>query len=865
MSAPNDPLFSEQWHLSNPVSGEYDLNVVDVWDDYIGRGVVIAVVDDGVQATHPDLILNYNSDKDYDLVNNSETIILGPETELGAGDGDFHGTAVAGLIAATANNGIGVAGVAYGGELFGIKVGDDISQALELVSGGLFIGGVDRTADVVNLSLGTLDSFNYFGSDQPSVESAIVMAVGTQIGRDGKGIIYVKSAGNERQEDTSGIELVTETSVAAWNATMHSISVAAVQRSGEIDDYSTPGSSVLVSAFGTPIPGPITVDVSGEAPNGGYSPDSDYTDQFNGTSAAAPQVSGVVALMLEANPDLGWRDVQSILAYSAEHVGVEVGEGIGGFERNEYAFNGADTWNGGGLHFSRDYGFGLVDAKAAVRLAETWGSAPATTANQVIAQIDLLDEFLTVSGNGLSTNLSGVADGNVEIEHVQLIVAFEQWFDVADLEISIIAPDGTSSVVLDNVSDDNDEDDSEFIFQWDYFYTNAFRGMDSDGLWTVQFTDQDSAVTSPIELANVELNFFGATQSTDDIYVFTEAFDDYVSRPSHSNVFDGGDGVDTLNAAAVNAGSVVNLEEGTGRIEGVEISLTAIENVYTGDGDDVVTGDEQGNVFFTGRGNDVVHGGDGVDTAKFLAAKSNFSVVIQSDGNIIVSDRNSSEGSDTLTNVEILSFDDSVLDLRDFSSTSQLNGSQLEELAEMYAAYFNRAPDAVGLYFWADKLAEGLKLSQAAELFFDQDETRALYTDPSNVDEFVTSVYLNVLGRAPDADGFAFWKGVLERGEVSQGTFVLEIIGGAKNGGSLADVQYLSQKTDLGLYFSAIRGMSDTDDAKSVFQTFGDASTSALSSARDEVDRHFQEATAPENSDFLFSVAGVVDDPFAIA
>ena len=91
-----------------------------------------------------------------------------------------------------------------------------------------------------------------------------------------------------------------------------------------------------------------------------------------GTSFATPMVSGVVALMYEANPNLGWRDVQSILANSARHVGSEIGSGPAFDERYAWGWNDANTWNGGGLHFSNDYGYGLVDALAAVRLAETW-------------------------------------------------------------------------------------------------------------------------------------------------------------------------------------------------------------------------------------------------------------------------------------------------------------------------------------------------------------------------------------------------------------------------------------------------------------------------------------------------------------
>ena len=643
---------------------------------------------------------------------------------------------------------------------------------------------------------------------------------------------------------------------------MHSISVAAVQRTGAIDDYSTPGSSVLVSAFGSP--GEIvTTDVTGTGLNGGYTPGSDYTPGFNGTSAAAPQVSGVVALMLEANANLGWRDVQTILSYSARHVGTEVGSGISGSEKYAYAFNGADDWNGGGLHFSRDYGFGLVDAKAAVRLAETWGTQAAGTGNQAVANIDLLDTQMTLAGDGTADRLSGTANSVVDIEHVQLKIDFSQLFDLQDLELRITSPDGTQSIVLDNVSADNDENDTGAEAQWDYFYTNAFRGMSSEGTWVVELIDTDSASTSPIQVQNVELNFYGSAANDNDTYIFTNEFSDYVGRSSHNSAFNDTAGVDAINAAAVTAASTLNLSDGTGNIDGVAITLSGIENVYTGDGNDTLTGDAGNNVLQAGRGNDTINGGGGTDQSVFTANQSNYSVAINKNGTVTVSDRNASEGQDTLTDIESVKFADTTLDLTQFVSTANLTADQFKPLAEMYAAYFNRTPDATGLYFWADKLAEGLSLNQIAELFFDQAETRALYTDPSNTDVFVTAVYDNVLGRTPDVSGFDFWKGQVSSGNVSQGAFVLEVIQGAKNGGSAADVQYLSQKTDLGIYFSAIKGMSDVADATAVFQTFGEASTSNLAGARAEVDQHYSDATTANGGDFLFSVIGVIDDPFS--
>uniref|UniRef100_UPI002B41143D S8 family serine peptidase n=1 Tax=Photorhabdus africana TaxID=3097554 RepID=UPI002B41143D len=89
---------------------------------------------------------------------------------------------------------------------------------------------------------------------------------------------------------------------------------------------------------------------------------NDYTS-MQGTSFAAPIISGVVALMLEANPNLGYRDVQQILALSARKINDP---------STAWSDNSSHSWNGGGMHTSNDYGFGQIDARAAVRLAESW-------------------------------------------------------------------------------------------------------------------------------------------------------------------------------------------------------------------------------------------------------------------------------------------------------------------------------------------------------------------------------------------------------------------------------------------------------------------------------------------------------------
>lgn len=255
----------------------------------------------------------------------------------------------------------------------------------------------------------------------------------------------------------------------------------------------------------------------------------------------------------------------------------------------------------------------------------------------------------------------------------------------------------------------------------------------------------------------------------------------------------------------------------------------------------------------------------GEDTALFSDHVSRALVVLNQDGSLSVQHKNGANGTDVLINFETLQFQDRTLDISDFSSARTLSAIDFTALAEMYVAYFNRAADAEGLFFWADKMAEGLSLSQIAEFFFDQPETRALYSNPSDTAAFVQAVYQNVLGRTPDVAGFQFWSDVLAAGDVSQGEFVREIILGAKRGSHELDIGYLATKADIGIYFSAILGMSDVADAQQVMQVFGDQATSDQLQAKLAVDAYYAAASDLEIGDLLFSLAGVVDDPFAVA
>ena len=639
---PTDPLFSEQWHLLNTIPGFLDLNVVDVWEDYTGKNINVAVIDDAVEERHPDLIDNYSENKSLDFEDGDGD--ASPSTwginPIDRRPFDSHGTAVAGVIGATANNGIGGVGVAFDSTITGFKTStfQHIANAIDTVNIPYGTSGIDFNIDIFNISLGNQDdSFFEVRADYAAINQSIDAA--TQFGRDGLGTVIVKSGGNARPEkqDTNTLSN-QDTNTSSWNANYKTISVGAVEQNGFVSNYSTPGASLLVSAFGTPGE-VITTDRTGaEGDNWtdslGNTFISDFTNTFNGTSAAAPMVSGVVALMLEANHNLGWRDAQEILAYSARHVGSEVEVATDGFGNNswpfsdandwitglsepeifeeyDWAFNGANNWNGGGLHFSNDYGFGLVDAKAAVRLAETWGSDSQKSSNAEAISQDFLDGQVQLSDWGVSS--SQVVTDSLDIEHVEVNVSFVEWANHGDLEMRLISPSGTSSILIEQNGNSNDFVRNINPGQWT-FVSNEFRGEDTAGTWTVELFDMDNPVSSPIVIDDIDITFRGQAASLDDTFIFTEEYSDYASGFfGHSQVIDGGFGIDTINAAAVDSNTVINLELGTGQIDGMAVNIVGVEDVFSGDGDDELVGNHLRNNLSGMRGSDLLIGGAGND------------------------------------------------------------------------------------------------------------------------------------------------------------------------------------------------------------------------------------------------------------
>lgn len=320
---PNDPFVADQWHLLNTGQRGWtplvDINAPLAWEASTGVGAIIAVMDSGVDSDHPDLdvIVGWDYNEGDDDSNPDVT------TENAA-----HGTSAAGIAAARGNNGIGVAGVAYDATVYGVRLLGGNGGALSNIYAA-FAEAVDAGAWVIN------NSWGFGGCSLPSYPIFLdAMKYAETRGRNGLGTAVVFSAGNDNCDITDdGLQALPEV-----------ISVAATNGNDDREWYSNFGTFVDISA---PSGGTLTTDIAGPEGYGSWRNNRDYWGWFSGTSAAAPVVSGVLALMFSANPRLSAAKAREVLCQTAVKIDIE----------NGYYDETGWSWY---------YGCGRIDAGAAV-------------------------------------------------------------------------------------------------------------------------------------------------------------------------------------------------------------------------------------------------------------------------------------------------------------------------------------------------------------------------------------------------------------------------------------------------------------------------------------------------------------------
>lgn len=381
-ATPNDTQYSQQWDLYEAVAG---INAPTAWNTATGTGVVVGVIDTGYRP-HADLVANVLTSNGYDFISATSISNDGNGRDADASDpGDWttagqcysgspatnsswHGTHVAGTIAAVTNNAAGVAGIAYGAKILPLRAlgrcggyTSDIADALVWGAGGSVSGLPTNTkpAKVLSLSLG----------GQGACDTTTQTAINTARNR---GATVVVAAGNSNA-DASGFTPANCSGV---------ITVASVGRSGAKAYYSNYGSIVTLAAPGGDMSTGTANGILSTFNSGTTTPGADAYGYYQGTSQATPHVSATVALMLQANPSLTPDQIKTGLTKSAR------------------AFPAS----------CNQCGAGLLDAAAAINYAKNPGATITALTNNVtlsgLAAATGQDVYYSIAVPAGATNLS---------------------------------------------------------------------------------------------------------------------------------------------------------------------------------------------------------------------------------------------------------------------------------------------------------------------------------------------------------------------------------------------------------------------------------------------------------------------------
>ncbi|MBD3823656.1 MAG: S8 family serine peptidase [Epsilonproteobacteria bacterium] len=490
-----DPLFQYQWHLLNDgsagnntkgvenIAGN-DLGILSVYGSVLGKSTnyetIVQVVDTGVEALHEDLDIDtfrsFNAiNKTTDPTATEFVSSIDKTAPLVVG----HGTAVAGIVAAKANNGKGVRGVVPYAKIAGSNWLEE--QSIYELERLWFSGKGANEIQVSNNSWG-----GYFINDESYEE---ILALATKQLRDGKGRIFVFAGGNERQDaGNSNLSYLTNN--------RFGIAVASLNHEKRYASYSNPGSNILVSAYGGEFfytaPTIATTLLTGRSyyeselggQKGALTVDEDtarsYTIAFNGTSSAAPMVSGAIALTLQACPTLSYRDVRRLVAHTA----IKVDE-----NSSEWIQNGAGLWH------SINYGYGLVNAKGMID--ECRSRYFTHLPQELNASVALSNINQLIADNNTTQSYTLNFTEEIEIEWVGLHVDTDHPY-CGDLSIELISPQGTAtSIVKPNEVRFNGYEGG---FR---FGSNAFMDENAQGVWHVRIRDEytkDSGILKSIKL-----------------------------------------------------------------------------------------------------------------------------------------------------------------------------------------------------------------------------------------------------------------------------------------------------------------------------------------------------------------------------
>lgn len=341
-----DPKYPFQWNLNNEGDEvgfpNMDINVEEAWEITKGNNSVVAVFDEAIYTSHPDIVDNIYTGN-YDIMTGGVPV-FDPLTNMN------HGNGCAGVIAAVQNNEIGLSGVAPESNIMSIAFSKKVNNATGLQISLGFTKAVEKKADVINCA------WDYNGGRQEIIDEAIDYAL--NMGRNRKGCVIVFAAGNYKNNSDGSVR--TDLGYPA-DSNPRILTVGGITPYGEhlTQGYMQNGHYVFESSKFSEeldVVAPAVLVYTINYPNG-TTPSSDYYyGDFSGSSAACAHVSGIAALMLSVHPDLTVDQITSIIEYTARKVRTDL------YAYNTDSLHTSGTWN-------EKVGYGLVDAGEAARIA----------------------------------------------------------------------------------------------------------------------------------------------------------------------------------------------------------------------------------------------------------------------------------------------------------------------------------------------------------------------------------------------------------------------------------------------------------------------------------------------------------------
>ncbi|XP_017079884.1 furin-like protease 1 isoform X2 [Drosophila eugracilis] len=474
----DDSKWPQMWYLNR--GGGLDMNVIPAWKQGItGKGVVVTILDDGLESDHPDIQGNYDPKASYDVNSHDDD----PMPHYDMTDSNRHGTRCAGEVAATANNSFCAVGIAYGASVGGVRMLDgDVTDAVEARSLSLN----PQHIDIYSASWGPDDDGKTV--DGPGELASRAFIEGTTKGRGGKGSIFIWASGNGgREQDNCNCDGYTNS---IWT-----LSISSATEEGHVPWYSEKCSSTLATTYSSGGQGEkqvVTTDLHHSC-----------TVSHTGTSASAPLAAGIAALVLQSNQNLTWRDLQHIVVRTAKPANLK-----------------DPSWsrNGVGRRVSHSFGYGLMDAAEMVRVARSWKSVPEQQRCEINApHVDKVIPPRTHITLQLTVNHCRSVN---YLEHVQAKITLTSQRR-GDIQLFLRSPANTSVTLLTPRIHDNSR--SGFN-QWPFMSVHTW-GESPRGNWQLEIHNEGRYMA---QITQWDMIFYGTE---------TPAQPEDVANPGQSNQF----------------------------------------------------------------------------------------------------------------------------------------------------------------------------------------------------------------------------------------------------------------------------------------------------------------------------------------